>query len=62
MAQSDAHQAGDQDVAGSIPAVSGNILLWKIDHDLFSTVILSFRLIQEGQLSVSGERKCTSTG
>ena len=30
-----------------------------IDHDIFSTVILSLPLIQEGQLSVSGERMCT---
>ena len=29
------------------------------DHEIFSTVILSFPLIQEGQLSVSGERMCT---
>ena len=26
------------------------------DHEIFSTVILSLPLIQEGQLSVSGER------
>ena len=31
----------------------------EIDHEIFSTVILSLRLIQEGQLSVSGERLCT---
>ena len=31
----------------------------EIDHELFSTVILSLPLIQEGQLSVSGERMCT---
>ena len=31
----------------------------EIDHEIFSTVILSFPLIQEGQLSVSGERMCT---
>ena len=30
----------------------------EIDHEIFSTVILSLLLIQEGQLSVSGERKC----
>ena len=30
-----------------------------IDHEIFSTVILSLPLIQEGQLSVSGERMCT---
>ena len=33
--------------------------LVEIDHEIFSTVILSFPLIQEGQLSVSGERMCT---
>ena len=31
----------------------------EIDHEVFSTVILSLQLIQEGQLSVSGERMCT---
>ena len=29
------------------------------DHEIFSTVILSLPLIQEGQLSVSGKRMCT---
>ena len=28
-------------------------------HEILSTVILSLPLIQEGQLSVSGERMCT---
>ena len=31
----------------------------KIDHEIFSTVILSLPLIQEEQLSVSGEKMCT---
>ena len=31
----------------------------EIDREIFSTVILSLPLIQEGQLSVSGERMCT---
>ena len=31
----------------------------EIDHKIFSTVILSLPLIQEGRLSVSGERMCT---
>ena len=31
----------------------------EIDNEIFSTVILSLPLIQEGQLSVSGERICT---
>ena len=30
-----------------------------IDHEIFSTVILSLPLIQERYLSVSGERMCT---
>ena len=30
-----------------------------IDHEIFSMVILSLTQIQEGQLSVSGERMCT---
>ena len=31
----------------------------EVDHEIFSTVILSLPLIQEGQLTVSGERMCT---
>ena len=31
----------------------------EIDHEIFSTVILSLPLIQEGQSPVSGERICT---
>ena len=31
----------------------------EIDHEIFSTVILSLPLIQEGQLSVSDEGMCT---
>ena len=31
----------------------------EIDHEIFSTVILSHSLIQEGQLSVSGKTMCT---
>ena len=31
----------------------------EIDHEIFSAVILSLPLIQEGQLSVSGGRMCT---
>ena len=29
------------------------------DHEIFSTIILSLPLIQEGQWSVSGKRMCT---
>ena len=31
----------------------------EIDHEILSMVILSLLLIQEGQLSDSGERMCT---
>ena len=31
----------------------------EIDHEIFSTVILSLPLIQDEQLSVFGERMCT---
>ena len=34
----------------------------EIDHEIFSTVVLSLPLIQEGQLSVSGEKNVRSTG
>ena len=34
----------------------------EINHEIFSMVILSLLLTQEGQLSVSGERMCTHTG
>ena len=58
MAQLDAHLIDDQEVAGSPPLI-GNILLWRFDDEIFYTVILYLRLIQEGQLSASGERMCT---
>ena len=58
MAQLDARPTDDQEVAGSTPAEVGNIFM-EIDHEIFSTVILSLPLIQEGQLSVSGKRMCT---
>ena len=32
----------------------------EIDREIFSMVILSLLLIQEGQLTVSGERMCTT--
>ena len=55
---------GDQEVAGSTPPPPppppprGRNFV-EIDHEIFSAVILSLPLIQEGQLSVSGERMCT---
>ena len=50
---------GDQEVAGSTPAEVGNTFV-EIDLEIFFTVILSLPLIQEGQLSLSGERMCTT--
>ena len=50
---------GDQEVAGSTPRRGRQHSFVEIDHEIFSTVILSLPLIQEGQLSVSGERMCT---
>ena len=47
VAQLDAHPTGDQEVAGSIP-VGLATFFCRIDHEMFSTVILSLPLIQEG--------------
>ena len=57
MALLDARPTGDQEVAGSTPAVSATFE--EIDSKLFSTANLSRPLIKEGQFSVSGERICT---
>ena len=59
VAQLDACPTCDQEVVGSTPARWANFLSWRFDHEIFSTVILSFLLIQEEQLSVSGKRICT---
>ena len=62
VAQLDAHPTDDQEVAVVILGGSGKISFEEIDHEIFSTVILSLPLIQESQLSISGKRMCTSTG
>ena len=54
VAQSDSRTTGDQEVAGSILAGSGTILTWR-HHEILSTVILSFLLIQEGQQFLAKE-------
>ena len=60
MAQLDARPTGDQEVAGLTPPPrSATFFSWRFDHEIFFLIILSLRLIQEGQLSVSGERMCT---
>ena len=51
VAQLDARPTGDQEVADS----SG------LDHKIFSTVILSLPLIQEGQMLFSGEKTYKNT-
>ena len=58
VAQLDARPTGDQEVAGSIPPDRQHSFV-EIGHEIISTVILSLPLIQEWQLSVSGERMCT---
>ena len=50
VAQLDARPTGDQEVAGSTPAEVGDILSWIL------IMKSPLPLIQEGQLSVSGER------
>ena len=62
VAKLDARQTGDQKVAAVVrvrtpPGRQHSFM--EIDHGIFSTVILSLPLIQEGQLSVSGEKMCT---
>ena len=57
VAQLDASRTGNQ-VAGLSSA--GSATFFRGDfHEIFSMVILSLLLIQEGQLSVSGARMCT---
>ena len=62
VAQSDTHPTGDQEVMGLIQCRVQQHSFMKIDHAIFSTVILLLRLIQERQYSVSGKGMCTSTG
>ena len=53
VAQLDARPTGDHEVWGRLHSFV------EVDREIFSTVILSLPLIQEGQLSVYGERMCT---
>ena len=57
-AQLDARPTGNREVAGLTPLGQQHSFI-EIDCEIFSTVILSLPLIQERQLSVSGERMCT---
>ena len=58
MAQLDARPIGDQE-SRVRPRRGRQHSFVEIDHEILSTVILSLPLIQEGQLSASGERMCT---
>ena len=56
MAQLVARPTGNQEVVGSTwPGRQHSFM--EIEHEIFATVILSFPRIQEGQLSVSGEKQ-----
>ena len=57
--------AGGVHIVSPLSVCSPSLRGWQpsfmeIDHEIFSTVIHSLPLIQEGQLSVSGKRMCTS--
>ena len=58
VTQLDARPTADQEVAGRPPPGRQHSFM-EIDHEIFSTVILSLQLIHEGLLLVSGERMCT---
>ena len=59
MAQLDVRPIGIQEVAGLNSPTRQHFFSWTFDHEIFSTVIFSLPLIQEGQVLVSGERMCT---
>ena len=62
VAQYDACPTGYQEVAGSIPTRVRYHSFMEIGQEILSMFILSLPLIQEGQLSVYGERMRTNTG
>ena len=59
VARSDARPPGMRPIADSI-LTSGTHSWEEIAHEKSSTTIISLPLIQEGQLSVIGERMCTN--
>ena len=61
MAQSDVRSTNDQEGSGFDTHWVRQYSFVEIDQEIFSVVILSLPLIQEGQLSVFCERMCTST-
>ena len=59
MAQLDAPSDWRPEGRGFNPRRGWQHSFMEIDHEIFSTVILSLPLIQEGQFSVSCVRMCT---
>ena len=56
----DARPTDNQEITGSTPTpLDQQHSFMEIDHEIFSMVILSLLLIQEGQLSVIGKRMYT---
>ena len=58
VARSEVHSLGTQAAPEFGPHVR-HILSWRLGHEKNSTAILPLLLIQEEQLSVTGERMCT---
>ena len=58
MGHSNAHLTGGSGDCGFNPCCVWQHSFVEIDREIFSMVILSLLLIQEGQWSVSGERIC----
>ena len=56
------HPTGNQEVRGFDPCWVRQHSFMEIDREIFSMVILSHLLIQEGQFSVSTKRMRTITG
>ena len=59
VAQLDAPSDWRPEAHGFNPRRGRQHSFMEIDHEIFSMVILSLPLIQEGQLSVSGKKMCT---
>ena len=57
VAQSLARLTKESEAPGLIPGLAHAVV--KTDHEIFSTVVFPFSLIQEGQLSVIGENMST---
>ena len=58
VAHLEARHTGDQEIVGSTPPGQQHSFV-KIDHEIFSMVVLSLLLSQEGHLLVSFERMYT---